>query len=58
MSAILCVDDDDIFGDGVNVAARLESNFAGRGGICISDVVYKQVNGRVEAGSPISASKL
>jgi TolB-like protein/class 3 adenylate cyclase len=44
----IIVDGDDIFGDGVNVAARLES-ISPSGGICISDVVYKQVNGRVEA---------
>ena len=35
-------DDDDIFGDGVNVAARLES-LAEPDGICISDVVYQSV---------------
>jgi adenylate cyclase len=36
------------FGDGVNVAARLES-ISQTGGICISDVVHQQVNGRVKA---------
>jgi adenylate cyclase len=41
-------DGDDIFGDGVNVAARLES-ISEPGGICISDVVHQQVSGRVEA---------
>ena len=45
----IIVDSDDIFGDGVNVAARLES-ISEPGGICISDVVHQQVNGRVEAG--------
>src|SRR6266853_221587 len=32
----------DIFGDGVNVAARLEG-FAEPGGICISDAAYQQI---------------
>jgi TolB-like protein/class 3 adenylate cyclase/Tfp pilus assembly protein PilF len=44
----IIVDGDDIFGDGVNVAARLES-ISEPGGICISDVVHQQVDGRVEA---------
>jgi len=44
----IIVDGDDIFGDGVNVAARLES-ISEPGGICISDVVQQQVSGRVEA---------
>lgn len=37
----------DIFGDGVNVAARLES-IADRGGICISRQVLELVEGKVE----------
>ena len=45
----IIIDGDDIFGDGVNVAARLES-ISEPGGICISDVVHQQVSGRVEAG--------
>ena len=44
----IIVDGDDIFGDGVNVAARLES-ISEPGGICISDVVHQKVSGRVEA---------
>jgi adenylate cyclase len=38
----------DIFGDGVNIAARLEG-IAEPGGICVSEDAYRQVRGRVEA---------
>ncbi len=41
------VDEDDIFGDGVNVAARLES-IAEPGGVCISSAVREQVGDRLE----------
>src|SRR5262249_31806488 len=37
---------EDIYGDGVNIAARLES-VAEPGGICISDDAFRQVNGKV-----------
>src|SRR6476619_643830 len=40
---------DDIFGDGVNIAARLES-MAEPGGICISAAVRDQVGDRLEVG--------
>jgi adenylate cyclase len=40
------IEGDDILGDGVNVAARLEG-IAEPGGICISDDVYRQVQGKV-----------
>jgi adenylate cyclase len=42
------VQGDDILGDGVNVAARLES-LAASGGICLSQAVYEQVKGKVDA---------
>ncbi|WP_170336699.1 tetratricopeptide repeat protein [Ruegeria arenilitoris] len=45
----IVVDDEDIFGDGVNLAARLEA-LADAGGIMISEGVFKNVNGKVEFG--------
>jgi len=41
------VEGDDIHGDGVNIAARLES-LAEPGGICLSDDAYRQARGRLE----------
>jgi TolB-like protein/class 3 adenylate cyclase len=43
----IIIDDDDIFGDGVNIAARLEG-IAEPGGICISDDAQRQVRGKVD----------
>jgi adenylate cyclase len=40
-------DDNDIFGDGVNIAARLEG-ISEPGGVCMSDDAYRQVRGKVE----------
>src|SRR6202166_2239443 len=37
----------DLFGDGVNIAARLES-IAEPGGICMSDDAYRQIRGKVD----------
>src|SRR5271170_7346608 len=43
----IIVDDSDIFGDGVNIAARLEG-IAEAGGICISDDAQRQIRGKVD----------
>ncbi len=43
----IVIDGDDILGDGVNVAARLEG-LAAPGGICVSDVVHQSVAGKVD----------
>ena len=42
------VEGDDIHGDGVNIAARLEG-LAEPGGICLSGDAYRQARGKVEA---------
>ena len=42
------VEGDDILGDGVNIAARLEG-IAAAGGICVSEDAYRQVQGKVDA---------
>lgn len=44
----IIVDDDDIFGDGVNIAARLE-RIALPGGICISDDAQRQTRGMLDS---------
>src|SRR6516164_7959181 len=43
----IMIEEGDIFGDGVNIAARLES-ITQPGGICISDDTYRQVRGKLE----------
>jgi len=41
----IIIDGDDIFGDGVNVAARVE-NECEAGGVCLSEDAYRQVRGK------------
>jgi adenylate cyclase len=43
----IIIDDNDIFGDDVNIAARLEG-IAEPGGVCISDDAQRQIRGKVD----------
>ena len=43
----IIIDDKDIFGDGVNIAARLEA-LAEPGGICVSRVVRDEVRDKLD----------
>lgn len=45
----ILVDGDDIFGEGVNVAARLEG-LAEPGGILVSEAVFRNVKGKLDLG--------
>ena len=42
------IEDDDIYGDGVNIAARLEP-LAEPGGICVSSIVNESIGNRIDA---------
>ena len=39
--------DGTVYGDGVNVAARLES-LSGPGGVCLSETAYMQIEGKID----------
>ena len=43
----IIVEKGDVFGDGVNIAARLEQ-IAPAGGICLSEDAYRQIRGKLE----------
>jgi adenylate cyclase len=43
----IIADENDIFGDGVNIAARLEG-IAQPGGICVSDDAHRQIRGKID----------
>ncbi len=43
----IIIEGEDIFGDGVNIAARLQE-IAEPGGVCVAGVVYEQISGRTE----------
>jgi adenylate cyclase len=43
----IIIDEDDIFGDGVNIAARLEG-LAEPGGICLGGSAYEQVRDKLD----------
>ena len=42
----IIIDDSDIYGDGVNIAARMET-LASPGAICLSDNAYRQIKGKL-----------
>jgi class 3 adenylate cyclase/pimeloyl-ACP methyl ester carboxylesterase len=46
-SGDVIIDGEDIQGDGINVAARLET-ISKPGGICVSDLVYQSIRGKTE----------
>jgi TolB-like protein len=45
----IIIDGDDIYGDGVNIAARLEG-LAEPGGVCVSEKVFAEVRNKLDAG--------
>ena len=45
----IIIDENDIFGDDVNIAVRLQS-IAEPGGICMSDAAHREIQGKVDIG--------
>jgi adenylate cyclase len=43
---VIVADDNDLYGDGINIAARLQA-LAPPGGICLSQIVYEQVKNKL-----------
>jgi formylglycine-generating enzyme required for sulfatase activity/class 3 adenylate cyclase len=43
----IIIDENDIYGDGVNIAARLEA-IPEPGGICLSDKVHQEIRGKID----------
>ena len=52
----IIIEGDDILGDGVNIAARIEG-ITERGGISISENAWRQVQGKVAANFAMPASR-
>jgi adenylate cyclase len=48
--------DGDVFGDGVNIASRLQG-LAEPGSICLSDIVYRDVAKKIELGTVVSLGR-
>ncbi len=44
---VIVADDNDLYGDGINIAARLQA-LAAPGGICLSHTVYEQVKNKLD----------